>query len=208
MKKFTFFVFSLVLVIISQTFFTGCQSYEPFRYALNVANTVEDLTDKRDFVIKTDGEVVYGSKLEILSSVLAKNQYGISGKFFGASDIKAYKTENVFFIKLNNDFCRRIIRGKINVYVQFVQNSSTTSNYLGVITLKNFTTTHYFSQKGDNGKFIELTDEKSVKFAVQGCKKAEQLADLTFLKMDEAVKNDLNYINRIFEIYNRNCEGN
>ena len=59
---------------------------------------------------------------------------------------------------------------------------------------------------GDDGQMVNIAGQKDIKEMVKDCPLAVEMADLSNSKMRKAIKNDPNYLNSIFDVYNKGCK--
>ena len=157
-------------------------------------------------MLKTDGTKVYGEKITWKSGMLVKDQIKIDDQKFAMDEIKGYMQKNIFYGKKGNEFIKRIVHGKINVYVQFTQVTSTNTTASGAMSTRSYTRTDHYAQMGDDGQMVNIAGQKDIKEMVKDCPLAVEMADLSNSKMRKAIKNDPNYLNSIFDVYNKGCK--
>ena len=173
--------------------------------AFNYLNKVEEKSPE-NYLLKTDGTKVYGEKITWKSGMLVKDQIKIDDQKFAMDEIKGYMQKNIFYGKKGNEFIKRIVHGKINVYVQFTQVTSTNTNASGAMSTRSYTRTDHYAQMGDDGQMVNIAGQKDIKEMVKDCPLAVEMADLSNSKMRKAIKNDPNYLNSIFDVYNKGCK--
>jgi len=173
--------------------------------AFNYSNQVEDKKDKRNYIEKEDGTRVYGEKITWKSGLLAKDQIQIDQEKFRIADVRGYRQGQTYYGRLNNEYIKRIVHGKINVYVKF-STVTETSFTNGRTSTKSYTRTDHYAQRGDDGPMINIAGQKDIKKMVSDCPLAVQMADLSNRKMRKQIKRNRNYLNDIFETYNNNCK--
>jgi hypothetical protein len=177
----------------------------PYR-AFNYGNKVEEPAD--NFLLKNDGTKVYGSKISWKSGLLVKDQIKIDDQKFKLSEVRGYLSNGIFYGRLGNDYIKRIVHGKINVYVQFreVTSTSTPAGGTGFTHTTTYTVADQYGQKGENGPLFPLANKRDIKDAVAGCPLAEDMADKSYHQIRKAIRNNRNYLNNIFDVYNNNCK--
>lgn len=174
--------------------------------AFNYGNKVEDPFEKGNYLVKADGTKLYGDKISWKSGALVKDKVKIDDQSFGFSEVKGYMKDNVYYAKKGNDFIQRIVHGKINVYVQFTDVTSTSTNSRGAMTTRSYTRTDHYAQVGEDGEMIGLAGQKQIKQVVSDCPLAVSMADVSDSQMRKAIKKDRNYLNSIFDVYNNGCK--
>lgn len=165
--------------------------------AFKAKDIVEDTTDTRNFVVKNDGTKIYGDKISWKSGLLLKNEISIDGQLFKMSEIRAYRGNNIFYHRMGSEYIRRIIRGKINVYIKYSM-----SNFDG----QPYTRTDHYFQKGENEVLHTLSNKKEIQELVAGCSMASEMLDVSYGKLRKEIKKDKRYLNTVFEIYNNGCK--
>jgi hypothetical protein len=175
--------------------------YGAFRYD----NQVEDRSEKKNYIEKEDGSRIYGEKITWKSGLLAKDQIQIDKEKFKISDIRGYRQGQTYYGRLGNEYIKRIVRGKINVYVKFSEVTSTT-NENGRLKTSTYTRTDHYAQKGDGGTMTVFGGQNAIKKMVGDCPVALEMADLSNGKMRKRIKKNKNYLNEIFETYNNDCK--
>ncbi|MGZ3957820.1 MAG: hypothetical protein ACXVBT_08035 [Flavisolibacter sp.] len=174
--------------------------------AFNYNNNVEDKEDTRNYIVKNDGTKVYGNKVTWKSGFLTKDQIQIDDQKFKITEVSGYQKDKTYYGRFGKEYIQRIVHGKINVYVQFVQVTSSYVDHNGVMTSHNATRTYQYAQKGETGPMTELAGQDDIKKLVSDCSLAVQLADISNTKMRKAIRKNRNYLNNIFEIYNNGCQ--
>lgn len=174
--------------------------------AFNYNNKVEDPTEKNNYLVKTDGTKIYGDKITWKAGALVKDQVKIDDQKFGFDEIKGYMNNNAYYEKKGSDFIKRIVHGKINVYVQFTHVTSTGTDFRGAMRTRSYTRTDHYAQVGDDGPMIIIAGQKQIKQMVSGCPLAVEMADISDSQMRKAIKKDPNYLNSIFDVYNNGCK--
>lgn len=174
--------------------------------AFNYSNRVEDPADTRNFIQMNDGSKIYGEKISWKSGLLVKDQIKIDDQKFKLSEVKGYQQNRIYYGRLKNDYIQRIVHGKINVYVQFTQVTSTSTDHSGFSHTSTYTRTDHYSQRGENGPLVAFGSQKDIKELVAGCPISEEMAEKSNHQIRKAVRNNRNYLNDIFEIYNNGCK--
>ena len=176
--------------------------YNAFRYT----NKVEEPSEKGNYLMMNDGSKVYGDKISWQNGLLLKDKIKIDEQSFKINEVMGYRQGDQFYGRLKNSYIKRIVRGKINVYVQFTDVTTTSTDRSGFSHTRSYTRTDHYAQKGDNGPMIGMADQKDMKELVGDCAMAVEMADLSNSKIRKAIKADPNYLNSIFETYNNGCK--
>jgi hypothetical protein len=173
--------------------------------AFNAGNKVEDKTDKRNYLEKNDGTRIYGEKVKWQSGLLAKDKISIDKQDFKISDIRGYRYNDLFYGRLKNEYIKRIVHGKLNVYIKYTNVSSTTTDRGGFTRTRSYVRTDHYTQKGDDGIMTAMAGQKDIKKAVSDCPQAVSMIDLSNRQIRKAIKKDPNYLNSVFDVYNNDC---
>ena len=175
--------------------------------AFNYSNSVEEKSDDGNFLVKNDGAKIYGKKVSWKSGLLSKEQIQIDDQKFKISEIKGYRQGVNYYVRFGKgDYIRRIVHGKINIYVNFTEVSTTNTDRNGFSRTSHYTRTDQYSQKGENGALYAMANQDDMKKLVSDCPAAVQMLELSNKKMRKAIRKDPNYLNSIFEMYNNDCK--
>ena len=173
--------------------------------AFHYDNMVED-NASGNYLVKNDGEKIPGGKISWKSGLLVKDQIKIDDQKFKISEIRGYREGSQYWGRLKNVFIKRIVHGKINVYVQFKEESSTYTDGAGNTHTRNYTASYQYSQIGEDGPMEPLAGQGDIKKLVADCPIALEMASLSNGKMRRAIKKNRNYLNDIFDVYNNGCK--
>lgn len=196
-----------LLVLVGFIFLAVASTTSKIHYtAFNNEKQVEEKSIEGNYILMEDGSRIHGKKVTWKSGILAKDQVKIDDEKFPMRDVKGYMTNNIFYIKKGNEFIKRIVHGKINIYVQYTQVSRSSTDRNGFTHNHSYTRTDHYSQAGDNGQLIGIGGQEDIVRLVSDCPIAVEMADISNSKLRKAIKKDLNYMNRIFEIYNNDCK--
>lgn len=150
---------------------------------------------------------VYGNKVRYQSGAVVKNQVQIDGKKFPMKEVRGYYLNGMYYGLYKTDFYKRVLHGKINIYYGQATSTNNMSNYNQRWNKTTTRTVEYvYWQKGESGDFNPLHSWKHVKQAVKDCPLAYELANRKKGVLKKEVKKDEEYLWRIFEIYNNNCD--
>jgi hypothetical protein len=175
--------------------------------AFNYHNNVEDRNEDGIYIIKNDGEKVYGDKIVWKSGLLAKDQVKVDEQKFKISEVRGIRRNNTYYGRKGNEYIQRIVHGpKINVYVEFTEVTSTSTTNTGHMRTRTYTRTDHYAQKGEDGPMIAFGGQKDIQKLVEDCPEALEMAKISNKKMRKAIKANSNYLNSIFELYNRDCK--
>ena len=165
--------------------------------AFKYNNQVEAPTD--NCLVKNDGTKVFGKDISWNTGVLVKKTIGIDGKYFPRSEIRGYFMNGSYYGLFKNAYGRRIIHGKINVYVQWATVSSTTTYSNGSTSSHSYDDAYHYVQMGDDGPMMPLTSKRRIKNMLEACPLAVDIVARSGGKKDP-------YFNHAFDVYNNGCK--
>jgi uncharacterized protein YxeA len=174
--------------------------------AFNYGNRVEDQSDTKNFLVMNDGTKVYGEQIDWQSGFLLKNQIKIDDQKFKIADVRGYQKNQVFFGRLGKTYIKRIVYGKINVYVDFTNVMQTTTDHNGFAHTSSYTRTDQYSQKGENGPMVVMASQSDIEDLVNSCPLAVEMAHKSSHQIRKAIRRDRDYLNEIFDVYNNGCK--
>ena len=174
--------------------------------AFNYHNKVEEKSTEGNYLVKNDGTKIHGRKIDWKSGVVVKDQIKIDDHKFKISEIRGYRNGDIFYARKGNEYIKRIVHGKVNVYVEFTEVTSTSTDNQGRMRTKTYTRTDQYGQKGENGNLVPLAGQKEIKELLSDCPLAVEMASLSNSQMRKAIKKNPNYLNSIFDVYNNNCK--
>lgn len=174
--------------------------------AFNYNNKVEARSDSGNYLVNNDGTKIYGNKITWKSGLLTKDQIQIDDQKFKMDDIKGYRQATIFYHRYGNGYIKRIVHGKMNVYVQFTDVTSTSTDRNGFTRTRTYTRTDHYAQKGEDGPMIHFAGQDDIKKLLSDCPLAAQMIDMSNSKIRKAIKENPNYLNTIFETYNNDCK--
>jgi hypothetical protein len=194
-------------VIILFAIFAVASKANKIHYgAFNYSNKVEDRTETQNYLLQNDGTKIYGNSISWKSGLVVKDQIKIDDQKFKISEIIGYRKGDTYYGRLGKEYIQRIVHGKVNVYVQFTQATSTSTDRNGFSHTRSYTRTDQYAQRGETGPMMGLAGQKEIKEVVSDCPAAYALADLSNKGMRKAIKADHNYLNKIFDVYNNDCK--
>jgi hypothetical protein len=157
----------------------------------------------RNYIAKNDGSIIYGNDINWKAGFLSKHEVDIDGQKFKIADVRGYQLKGDYYARMGSDFIKRIVHGRLNVYI----NQYSSSNYDSKTNRTSYDTRcdHYL-QKGETGELTPLASISDIQDAVSDCPKAAGLIDLKYKELRRAVKADPAYLNKVFETYNNECK--
>jgi hypothetical protein len=202
MKTASKHLLSLSVIVAFMLLAIGSKVNKIHMGAFATGNKVEDMSDIRNYILKMDGTKIYGDEIHWKSGILTKDQVSIDGEKYKLSDVRGYRSGNRYYIRFKKEFIERIIHGKINVYIQYTQVTTTSSSG----RVSSYTRTDHYAQKGEEGELTGIAGQKDIKKLVEDCPESLERASVSNKEMRKAIKRDRNYLNSIFDIYNDNCK--
>ncbi len=144
--------------------------------------------NKADFIELTDGTVINGSISESTGKGIT-----INGNRYDVKKVKSFQYKSAYQTTFKNRFITRIVNGKINLYNWKIDHGYNMSGGYNAGTV-----THYYLQKGADGK-IEYFDVKTLeRMVMDNAKALDWISQYKSLK-----KKDDAYLDRAIQIYNR-----
>src|SRR5689334_5025062 len=120
----------------------------------------ENIEDMRPYVEMNDGSKVFGKGISIKNSDVT-----IEDKKFKNSEIRGFFNGTNYYATHKAQFIKRIVRGKINVYLETHPQKRTKDG----ITHVAYTVVMYFAQKGDDGKMEYIGTRDDISRLVADC---------------------------------------
>ena len=167
-------------------------------------NIVEDVSDKRNYIEKNNGEKIYGEVIKLDVGLFKQTKVRIDSQEFLMYEIIGFRESDRYFLRYNNYFVRRIVHGKINIY-EF-DSSERVPNSDGVNFLMTGTLYNYFSQVGDHSNLKKIRRYSKYKKIVVGCQTSSDLANKKRMELAKETEKNQKFFNRIIEIYNNGCK--
>lgn len=190
------FIIFLFLSLNSHSQILNCDVFN-----ISSLNFVDDSTEIKDYVVKKDGEKIYYKEFSWKRGVLSKDVFIVDNHKYKLSEIKGYQADKIFWHWIKNDYIRRIIHGKINIYYN---RSEETTSSVSVIKNQQYSACLYYAQKGDNGEIVRLTKFSDIEELVKDCPAAYQM--LLNIDIKKELKQDPRYMNKVFALYNSSCK--
>lgn len=206
MKSTTKHLFSGCVLIVFAFFALASRVNRIHMGAFNYSNRVEDSSDTRNYLMLNDGTKIYGDKVSWKSGMLVKDQIKIDDQKYKISEVKGYQKKQVFYGRLKNTYIQRIVHGKINVYVDFTNVTTTTPGPNGTMMTNNYVRTDHYSQQGEDGPLVVFANQTDIENLVSGCPLAVEMVHKSDRQLRKAIRHDRNYMNNIFNVYNNGCK--
>ena len=173
--------------------------------AFNYGNKVEDEPNK-SFIIMHDGSKVYGKNASFGYSFFKPRVY-LDGEKFAPGEVEAFQDNGTYYKRLDNTFIRRIIHGKINVYVYIDEERVLVTDTHGKVSSQHYSGTKHYAQRGEDGPLIYLSNRDVMLDLVKDCPiSVSMIGPKGYKQLRKGRRHDINYANRIFDIYNNDCK--
>ncbi len=174
--------------------------------AFNYSNPVEDPAETRNYLMMDDGSKVYGDKIVWKSGLFSRDIIKIDDQKYKIAEVRGYLAKGVFYGRLKSTYIKRIVHGKINVYVEFTDVTTTSTDHSGFTHTSSYVRTDQYSQKGDTGPMVTMASQADIEELVSSCPLAAELAHKSNHQIRKAIRKDRNYLNEIFDVYNSGCK--
>ncbi len=198
-----FYSITVAVVFIYLAIASSVNKMQPGSF--NHGHMVEEKSDKGNYILKNDGTKIYGAKIFYKSGLLTKNEVHVDEERFKISDVIGYRSGSKFYGRHKTDYIPRIIHGKINVYILTV-NESEVIRENGHTRTVHTTRIYSYAQRGDLGEMISFKNQEDMKKLLSDCPKSVEMVDLSNSKLRKAIKQNRNYLNEVFDIYNNGCK--
>jgi hypothetical protein len=193
--------YSLILIFIIAE---SCNQNKLNYGSVDYYNKVED-DNTTSYIIKNDGKKVYGNNVSMVNYDIS-NQVSLDGTKYPTSEVKAFKNKGSYYIRLDNKYIKRIIHGKLNVYVLFDEKYNKEYYHSGTYTM-HFSNSKHYAQRGEDGPLIFLANREILVDLVKDCPlSVSMIGDKGYAKLIRGNYKDLDYINNIFNVYNNGCK--
>jgi hypothetical protein len=168
----------------------------------------EESSDQ-NYVVLNDGSKIPGDKISWKSGMLVKDQIKVGDEKFHIKESRGYYSNGSYYARVGNDFARRIIHGKLNLYyteemVTSTTSEQTTSGRMVTRTRTRQVCTHYV-QEGDDGPLNVIANQKDILQYVKDCPQAAAMIDKKDKAIRRSIRKDRFYLNQIFVTYNNGC---
>jgi hypothetical protein len=176
-----------------------------------IVQNAEESDDARNYLLKNNGEKVYGDKITWQGGAFVKDKINIDDQEFKTSDIRGYKLWGFYFGRLGkNMYVQRIVHGRINIYCQKQDNIDKVEYYApgqsGFYKNRESATVFFYSQLGDSSELKLIRRKNNIEKLVQGCQTSIDMINKKNKEIRRAQAEDPQYYNRIIEIYNNGCK--
>lgn len=194
---------SAALIAFLCFFIGSCKPNRLITGDMNYSTPPED--ERATYLVMTDGTRIDGDHLEQKTVPFVGREYvTFDGKKYPIKETKGYMLHGFYYGGNGTIFMKRIVHGKINIYVKRRVDRDL-SKPSGVDGYHYGVTTYHYYQLGENGKIKPLSSYNAMRELVAGCPAAAAMANISNAQLKKAIKSDRNYINSIFETYNREC---
>lgn len=160
-------------------------------------------TITQNYLLKNDGSIVYFKKFKWKAGALQKHEIIIDGEDYDTKDVRGYQYKGIYFGRMSRYFIKRIIHGKVNVYI-YAESDTHVSSATGMSYGYNYS--EYYIQVGEFTDMKKITKTKELAEALSDCPLAAAYAESDYPTLKKALKEDPDYFNSIFQIYNNGCK--
>jgi hypothetical protein len=199
---------SFFILIVFFTLAVSSSRVNKLHYGAFVyTNNVEGDEYGKTYLVDNLGTKIYGKEINWKSGLLTKNQIRIDNDKYKIAEIRGYMDHGVYYGRLKNEYIKRIVHGKINVYVAFTLVTSTDYDpHSHFSHTHSYTRTDHYAQRGENGPMIAFGGQKSIIELVKDCPLSVQMIDKSNGQIRRAVRKNRNYLNNVFDVYNNGCK--
>ena len=167
----------------------------------NTDKAASDDTARGNYLVKTDGTQIPGNNLKWKPGIVSKLEATIDGASYPISELRGAHLKNAYYGKVakdqrrfRNDLAKRIVHGKLNIYII---DTYTPQNHLWYL---------FYSQVGEDGDIKLLEELAELKDLVSDCPAALSMLDKNNDDAKKALRKESGYLNRVVETYNNNCK--
>jgi hypothetical protein len=200
--------YSIFMLVLLRPVVAFCQITEAGGGGFDTYVAVEPATDSARFLVKKDGTILYWNKVDKLSF----SAVTLDGRKIPLAEVRGIRNGDYFYAPVADNYARRIVRGKLNVYIVRRASAGEKPWWMGAngssgnfVQGLNYLDQVYL-QEGDSGPLKTLNSRKDIISAVQSCPLALSMANKSDSELKKAIRADHRYLNEIFEIYNNNCQ--
>jgi hypothetical protein len=164
-------------------------------------------SNNRNFIVKNDGTRIYGKNISWSYGVLSSHNITIDNEKYKITDIKGYQQDGVYYGRYHAEYLKRIVEGKLNVYYKRDVRTVTYASQSGHgVSSHQEIDYYYYAQRGDEGEMKRLANNDDIRQFVKDCAKSYEMIDKSDKEIRRSIKQDPDYLNEIFEIYNNDCK--
>lgn len=138
------------------------------------------------FIIKTDGTKLTGNKVEM--PLFGKIR--IDDQQCPNSEIKAYQSDNVYYLKHKGKYLLRILHGKLNLYLD--ENSSWEKRL-------------FYTQIGEDGELKRISTWPQLLELISDCPKIHKKLDRPYVELKKIIRDNVFYVSQVLMEYNETC---
>jgi hypothetical protein len=147
-------------------------------------------SDKRSFVVMKDSNIVYGTKVDGLYGLLVKDAVKVDGVSIPADQVIGFQSKGIYYKRINNNYAKMLIQGKINVYEKTRVSSNGMTEHVILF------------QKGNNGTLEEFMSADQLNVLVSDCPKAYEMVNKSEKDLKKALKKDRYHFQNTILNYN------
>lgn len=176
------------------------------RYGAFNYYSAKEERNEGNYLVRNDGTKIYGKEIEWRSGLLKKERIEIDRQEYRISEIRGYFDGAAFYHRKGNEYIKRIVHGKLNVYVDFNQVTTTETSAGGSMRTRTYTQTDHYGQRGEDGELIPLAGQKDIRRMVEDCPLSVEMISISNSRMRKALRKNRTYLNDVFEVYNNGCK--
>ena len=199
MKKQNLFSLTACIFFIYLAF--ACKSSNKLWCGSMITNVEAD-SEPENFVIFNDGTKITGENISYQTGAFVSDQIKVNNEKYPIADTRGFKANGIFYGRVGNNYAKRIIAGKINIYYREKTVVSTTTDASGRTKTRTSLDCLYYYQVGDTGILEEFYKYNTIRELIQGCTKAAAMMDKSDNEIKKILKDDSGYLNSVFETYN------
>lgn len=195
--------FTPLLVVVTIVFVTAILpacSRETISPGLFYSSYNEDSKENEAYVIKKNGDTVWGKKIDGVKSGFTTAYVELDKQKFDFREIKGYRDRQTFFITQGKQKVKRILHGPLlNIYMDNRMKTisdNPNGEFHNVI----------FAQKGENGQLVRFKNLKEFKKIIDDCPLAAKMADMSEKEFYKIIRTDNFYFYKIVAVYNAGCK--
>jgi hypothetical protein len=156
----------------------------------NYRNTRE-AEASNNYVLLKDGTKITGDKLET-GGMISGWHAEINGTKYKFKELKGFMRRGYYYEIFNGVSYERLVQGKINIFrLQYTSDHRTHCSF--------------YYQEGNNGKVVMFYYRKELLKLIGDCPMAYELANIKNSTLNQSLRADPNYLNKVVEIYNNGC---
>jgi hypothetical protein len=200
-------LFSILTAIAFLFFAAGSAKVDKIHCGAFSALPLGESKAETNYVEMNDGSIITGDKITWKSGIILKDQIKINDQKIAIKETRGYYSNGSYFGRLGKSYVKRIVHGKLNVYLR-QEYITTTETVNGQMRTRTRLDCDVYVQVGDNGDIRQIGDQKDIREYVKECPTALALIDKKDKEIRRSIRKNPSYLNEIFMIYNNGCKEN